>query len=342
MIRAVQAATSLVVAHLAGVGFIMYMDLSGRWDPYALCKNRTTKTINNYIPGLQSLVADIVCLFLPCLTICLWYQADKIVFDTTTTTSTATAGITNTTTVERSDDFNHYNNNNNKYEDDDLDQQQFWLMSLLYAVAKFVAGYVLGKVWAFGVHYILHHPRLYKFHKRHHQRPAELVASASWEDSWVEYAVMELPSFCITLFVFPNYWVIHLMHFALHGLDGAAGHSGFKAPGIMGTCVKKKNKWRLCFFSSLFEVGCPHFSTGLFSFSFFFSWYRLICQISRNTQPIASNQIYSHSSLATPFYTTFFSHRILVRWRIPLLSPCTFDSELRRIGIPRQDHENTP
>mmetsp|Transcript_35547 Transcript_35547/g.85998 ORF Transcript_35547/g.85998 Transcript_35547/m.85998 type:complete len:215 (-) Transcript_35547:1369-2013(-) len=202
--RAVQAATSLVVAHLAGVGFIMYMDLSGRWDSYALCTNRSPKTVSSYLPGIQSLVADTVFLFLPCLTLCLRYQADAIVFDTTIPSGDRISNDTN-----------------------DLE----WL----YVGAKLVAGYVLGKVWAFGVHYILHHPKLYRYHKRHHQKPTELVASASWDDSYVEYAVMELPSFCITLLVFPNYWVVHLMHFALHGLDGAAGHSGFKAPGIMGT-----------------------------------------------------------------------------------------------------------
>ena len=195
LLRALQAATSLVVAHLCGVGYIMYMDLSGRWTPYALCKNRPSKTMSDYLPGLQSLAFDLVFLFLPCLTLCLWYQENVIVFGSSPAT----------------------------FDD--------WLQ----AVIKFVSGYVLGKVWAFAIHYLLHHPRLYRFHKKHHQKPADLVASASWDDSAVEYAIMELPSFCLTLFVFPTYWWFHLAHFALHGLDGACGHSGFKAPGIMGT-----------------------------------------------------------------------------------------------------------
>ena len=194
LFRACQAAASLVIAHLLGVGYIMYMDLSKRWAPYALCKSRPTKTMMDYLPGLQSLAFDIAFLFIPCLTVCLWFQSDAIVFDTTT-----------------------------------MDAQAF-----VHSAIKCVSGYVLGKLWAFVIHYILHHPRLYKYHKKHHQKPADLVASAAWDDSAVEYAIMELPSFCLTLFAFPTFWWFHLAHFALHGLDGACGHSGFKAPGIMG------------------------------------------------------------------------------------------------------------
>lgn len=195
--RAVQAAAALVVAHLLGVGFILYMDLTGQWAPYALCKSRPSKTVSNYLPGLQSLAFDLVFLFIPCLSVCLWYQSNAIVFDI------APPGFA---------DF-------------------------LQATIKCLSGYVLGKVWAFVLHYALHHPSLYRYHKKHHQKPANLVASAAWDDSAIEYAIMELPSFCLTLFVFPTYWWFHLVHFALHGLDGAAGHSGFSAPGLLGTCL---------------------------------------------------------------------------------------------------------
>ena len=106
-----------------------------------------------------------------------------------------------------------------------------WPMS----IAKLLAGYILGKGWAFAIHYALHHPRLYPFHRRHHRAPAHMVASASWDDSFVEYAVMEIPSFALTLLLFPTNWVAHLAHFCLHGVDGASGHSGFAgAPGILG------------------------------------------------------------------------------------------------------------
>ena len=107
--------------------------------------------------------------------------------------------------------------------------------SIALAIAKFAAGYVLGKVWAFWIHYVLHHPKLYHFHRRHHRNPRAIVAAAAWEDSKVEYAVMELPSFAITVLLFPTHFYVHLFHFALHGWDGACGHSGFKAPGLLGS-----------------------------------------------------------------------------------------------------------
>jgi hypothetical protein len=106
--------------------------------------------------------------------------------------------------------------------------------TLFHAFIKLSIGYFLGKVWAFGVHYLLHIPALYKFHRRHHRNPRAIVASASWEDSFIEYAIMELPSFGISICFFPTHLWIHLCHFALHGWDGACGHSGFKGPGFLG------------------------------------------------------------------------------------------------------------
>jgi len=107
--------------------------------------------------------------------------------------------------------------------------------TLPVSLAKLAAGYVLGKIWACAVHYALHSPLLYRFHKRHHCDPKKVVASAAWEDSFVEYAIMELPSFAITIILFPTHLWTHLMHFAWHGYDGCAGHSGFAAaPGLLG------------------------------------------------------------------------------------------------------------
>lgn len=103
------------------------------------------------------------------------------------------------------------------------------------AVLKLVAGYVMGKMWAFGIHYLLHHPRLYQYHRKHHGSPATLVAARAWEDSWEEYAIMELPSFGMTVLLFPTHLWMHMLHFCWHGYDGAAGHSGFGGvPGILG------------------------------------------------------------------------------------------------------------
>lgn len=106
--------------------------------------------------------------------------------------------------------------------------------SLVVGLSKFVAGHILGKAWAFGVHYLLHHPQLYRFHRRHHCNPRSIVASAAWKDSAIEYVIMELPSFAMTVLLFPTHFWVHLMHFGFHGWDGACGHSGFKAPGWLG------------------------------------------------------------------------------------------------------------
>lgn len=106
--------------------------------------------------------------------------------------------------------------------------------SLVVSLAKLVVGYLSGKLWATGVHFALHHPALYRFHKRHHSLTSALVASKAWEDSWVEYCCMEIPSFAIAVALFPTHLGIHMMHFALHGYDGASNHSGFAAPGILG------------------------------------------------------------------------------------------------------------
>ena len=187
--HALQAATSLMISHGLAVALVMYMDLSGKWTPYAICKSRPKKHAFDYWKGCKSFCVDLIALFIPCMTWSIWYKADAI----------------------------------------------FQAQDNLYQSAiKFMSGYVLGKIWACAIHYILHHPKLYQFHRRHHQKPANMVASSAWDDSFVEYAIMEIPSFGLTLFCFPTHWWVHLAHFALHGMDGAAGHSGFKAPGILG------------------------------------------------------------------------------------------------------------
>lgn len=107
--------------------------------------------------------------------------------------------------------------------------------SVVLSLAKLMFGYILGKMWAYIVHYALHFPSLYRFHRRHHRNPKSVVASAAWEDSFVEYAIMELPSFGICVLLLPSHFIVHLIHFAWHGWDGACGHSGYSAPGFLGS-----------------------------------------------------------------------------------------------------------
>jgi hypothetical protein len=189
---ALQAAFALLISHGTCVLILMYLDLSGQWRAYTLHPHgqRSVTTVDDYLIGLRSFVADIVLLFIPLMSLCFAMQVEQI---------------------QQSTDS--------------------WYL----AVAKLVAGYVCGKLWAFAVHVLLHQPYLYRYHRRHHCHPRQLlVASAAWQDSYVEYLVMELPSFAFTVVFFPTHFSIHLLHFAFHGLDGAAGHSGFKAPGLLG------------------------------------------------------------------------------------------------------------
>ena len=106
--------------------------------------------------------------------------------------------------------------------------------SIAVSLLKLFCGYFLGKLWATAVHYALHLPSLYKYHKRHHSMTHALVATKAWEDSWVEYIVMEIPSFALAVLLFPTHFRVHMLHFILHGYDGASNHSGFAAPGILG------------------------------------------------------------------------------------------------------------
>lgn len=49
--------------------------------------------------------------------------------------------------------------------------------TLLESAIKFCCGYIGGKLWATGMHYALHYPPLYRFHRRHHRSPKTFVAS---------------------------------------------------------------------------------------------------------------------------------------------------------------------
>ena len=74
---AVQAAAALVVSHGICCSIIMYYDLSGKWAEYTLHKTRAV-TLQDYMDGYKSFAADLVLLFLPCMTLCYWYSFDKI------------------------------------------------------------------------------------------------------------------------------------------------------------------------------------------------------------------------------------------------------------------------
>lgn len=133
--QAVQAAVVMFAAHSVCVGFVMHMDLSGKWAQYSLNRNRLVST-EDYKVGMKSFAFDLVFLFLPFMTFCFWYRANEIAYCPD---------------------------------------------SILLALGKLALGYILGKFWAFAVHYVLHFPSLYRFHRRHHRNPRSVVAAAAWK-----------------------------------------------------------------------------------------------------------------------------------------------------------------
>lgn len=108
--------------------------------------------------------------------------------------------------------------------------QDPWYVSLL----KLYIGNSFGIIWAGVIHYILHHPKLYKYHKAHHYSSTKhMTATAYGEVSFVEYCVLDIPLFALSLFLFPTHFPLYLIHFAWHGWDEASAHCGFNPPGVL-------------------------------------------------------------------------------------------------------------
>ena len=74
---ALQATLVLFMSHGLCVGILMYLDLSGKWKEYALCKNRTV-TAKEYLMGLKSFCIRLVFPFLPFMIFCFWQRAEAI------------------------------------------------------------------------------------------------------------------------------------------------------------------------------------------------------------------------------------------------------------------------
>jgi len=74
---ALQAALALFLSHTLCVGTLMYLDLSGKWKDYALCKNRTANA-KDYWKGFKSFSIRLLCPFLPFMVLCFWHSSEAI------------------------------------------------------------------------------------------------------------------------------------------------------------------------------------------------------------------------------------------------------------------------
>lgn len=188
-ISALGIATSFFVSFSLCTGIVMYFDLSGKWDDYAMQKDKRHVTFMDYRRGYVGLLPKFLLLFVPSMTIICYLRHEEL----------------------------HHCS----------DQ---WILSLV----KLCIGNSLGIIWAGVVHYILHHPKLYKYHKAHHHSSAHhMTATAYGEVSFVEYCILDIPLFAMSLFFFPTHYRLYLLHFAWHGWDEASAHCAFNPPGIL-------------------------------------------------------------------------------------------------------------
>jgi cytochrome bd-type quinol oxidase subunit 1 len=74
---AVQSALALAVSHGVCCGIIMHFDLSGKWAKYTLHKTRCV-SVQDYLDGAKSFVADLFLLFLPVMTLCYYFRETEI------------------------------------------------------------------------------------------------------------------------------------------------------------------------------------------------------------------------------------------------------------------------
>jgi hypothetical protein len=75
---AAQSAVALVVSHALCCGIVMHHDLGGKWGPYQLHPKRSV-SVQDYMDGAKSFVADLIFLFLPFMTLCYSFRAQAIV-----------------------------------------------------------------------------------------------------------------------------------------------------------------------------------------------------------------------------------------------------------------------
>lgn len=195
----VAVVVALIVSHLGTVSYIAYHDLSGHWDAYSLKYQRNTA--HTYTKHLPSFFFDVGCLLLPSL-VAFGYFYDSTVW---------------------SPIFVH---------------QQAWRNWTAFSVllASAVLNNIINRLWAMAIHWWMHVDKhLYQsVHKKHHCSIKDMCALSAWEDTALEFVLMEvLGVFLFAQFFNPLPWQFHVLLALYNGMGGAIDHSGFYIPGTI-------------------------------------------------------------------------------------------------------------
>ena len=102
---------------------------------------------------------------------------------------------------------------------------------------------VINRLWAMGVHWLMHESKLlYRaVHKRHHCQIRDFCALSAWQDSTLEFVLMEVFGVFLFAQLFnPLPWHFHVLFALINGVGAAIDHSAFYIPG---TIIDGRYKW---------------------------------------------------------------------------------------------------
>lgn len=196
--------TSLVLSHLATVIYIAYHDISGKWDKYSLKYQQSTWW--TYAQHWTSFAFDVTFLLAPSLVAFGYYYHDIV-----------------------SQSLCIYHG-----EEDSGRRNAMRIIVLSFSA---LLNNIINRLWAMAVHWLMHQSKtLYRLvHKKHHCQIRDLCASSAWQDTTLEFVLMEvLGVFLFAQFFNPLPWHFHVILASYNGIGGAIDHSAFYIPG---TCV---------------------------------------------------------------------------------------------------------
>lgn len=190
---------TLIVSHLLTVLFIAYHDISGRWDKYSLKYQRSTW--HTYVQHAPSFFFDVVCLLGPSL-LAFGYVYEAVLYEPLLPHA-------------------------------DWRQNGVRVAALLGAA---IINNVINRLWAMGVHWLMHESKfLYRaVHKRHHCCIRDFCALSAWQDSILEFVLMEVFGVFLFAQLFnPLPWHFHVLFAFINGVGAAIDHSAFYIPGTI-------------------------------------------------------------------------------------------------------------